>query len=91
VGNYDFWYMSSQLALKQMRDEKKRREDKISELKEFIQRFSSNASKARQATSRKKLIDKLTIDDIKPIILKVNLKNNSLMEGDAYPLKGVNA
>lgn len=66
VGNYDFWYMSSQLAAKQMKDEKRRREDKIAELKEFIQRFSSNLSKARQATSRKKLIDKLTIDDIKP-------------------------
>ena len=66
VGNYDFWYMASQLALKQMKDEKKRREDKVAELKEFIQRFSSNASKAKQATSRKKLIDKLTIDDIKP-------------------------
>ena len=66
VGNYDFWYMASQLANKQMKDEKKRKEDKIAELKEFIQRFSSNASKARQATSRKKLIDKLTIDDIKP-------------------------
>ena len=66
VGNYDFWYMSSQLALKQMKDEKKRREDKIAELKEFIQRFSSNVAKAKQATSRKKLIDKLTIDDIKP-------------------------
>ncbi|MBN2509472.1 MAG: ATP-binding cassette domain-containing protein [Spirochaetales bacterium] len=66
VGNYDFWYMSSQLALRQMRDDKKRREDKIAELKEFIQRFSSNAAKSKQATSRKKLIDKLTIDDIKP-------------------------
>ena len=66
VGNYDFWYMSSQLALKQMKDEKKRREEKIAELKEFIQRFSSNVAKAKQATSRKKLIDKLTIDDIKP-------------------------
>jgi ATPase subunit of ABC transporter with duplicated ATPase domains len=66
VGNYDFWYFSSQLASRQLRDQKKRREEKISELKEFIQRFSSNASKARQATSRKKLIDKLTIDDIKP-------------------------
>jgi len=66
VGNYDFWYLSSQLAMKQMKDEKRRREDKIAELKEFIQRFSSNLSKARQATSRKKLIDKLTIDDIKP-------------------------
>ncbi|MDD3902662.1 MAG: ATP-binding cassette domain-containing protein [Sphaerochaeta sp.] len=66
VGNYDFWYLSSQLAAKQMKDDKKRREEKISELKEFIQRFSSNVAKAKQATSRKKLIDKLTIDDIKP-------------------------
>ncbi len=66
VGNYDFWYMSSQLAAKQMKDEKKRRDEKIAELKEFIQRFSSNVAKAKQATSRKKLIDKLTIDDIKP-------------------------
>ncbi|HZJ88991.1 MAG TPA: ATP-binding cassette domain-containing protein, partial [Sphaerochaeta sp.] len=66
VGNYDFWYLSSQLAAKQQRDEKKRREEKIAELKVFIQRFSSNVAKARQATSRKKLIDKLTIDDIRP-------------------------
>lgn len=66
VGNYDFWYMSSQLALKQMKDEKKRRDEKIAELKEFIQRFSSNVAKAKQATSRKKLIEKLTIDDIRP-------------------------
>ena len=66
VGNYDFWYMSSQLAAKQLKDEKKRREDKIAELKEFIQRFSSNVAKAKQATSRKKLIDKLTLDDIRP-------------------------
>ena len=66
VGNYDFWYMSSQLAAKQLKDEKRRREDKIAELKEFIQRFSSNVAKAKQATSRKKLIDKLTLDDIRP-------------------------
>lgn len=66
VGNYDFWYMASQLAAKQQKDDKKRREEKISELKEFIQRFSSNVAKARQATSRKKLIDKLTVDDIRP-------------------------
>ena len=66
VGNYDFWYMSSQLIAKQMKDDKKRREEKIAELKEFILRFSSNVAKARQATSRKKLIDKLTIDDIQP-------------------------
>ncbi len=65
VGNYDFWYMSSQLARKQKKDEKRKREDKIAELKEFIQRFSANAAKSKQATSRKKLIQKLTIDDIK--------------------------
>lgn len=66
VGNYDFWYFSSQLANKQKKDDKKKREDKVAELKTFIQRFSANASKSKQATSRKKLIDKLTIDDIKP-------------------------
>jgi len=59
VGNYDFWYMSSQLAAKQMKDEKKRSDEKIAELKEFIQRFASNAAKSRQATSRKKLIDQI--------------------------------
>ena len=66
VGNYDFWYHSSQLVRKQQRDEKKRREDKIAELKAFIQRFSSNAARSRQATSRQKLVEKLTVDDIKP-------------------------
>lgn len=66
VGNYDFWYMSSQLANRQKKDDKKKKEDKIAELKSFIQRFSANASKSKQATSRKKLIEKLTIDDIKP-------------------------
>lgn len=66
VGNYDFWYESSQLAAKQMKDEKKRADEKIAELKSFIQRFASNAAKSKQATSRKKLIEKLTIDDIRP-------------------------
>lgn len=66
VGNYDFWYMSSQLANRQKKDDKKKREDKVAELRAFIQRFSANASKSKQATSRKKLIEKLTIDDIKP-------------------------
>jgi ATPase subunit of ABC transporter with duplicated ATPase domains len=66
VGNYDFWYHSSQLIRKQQRDERKRREDKIAELKTFIQRFSSNAARSRQATSRQKLVEKLSIDDIKP-------------------------
>lgn len=66
VGNYDFWYLSSQLAQRQMKDDKKRKDEKIAELRQFIQRFGSNVAKARQATSRKKLIEKLTIDDIKP-------------------------
>ncbi|TSK05820.1 MAG: ATP-binding cassette domain-containing protein [Geobacter sp.] len=64
VGNYDFWYQASQLNLKQRQDESKKVQDKAAELKEFIQRFSSNASKAKQATSRKKLLEKLTIEDM---------------------------
>ena len=64
VGNYDFWYEASQLSLKQKQDENRRIADKAEELKEFIQRFSSNASKAKQATSRKKLLEKLTIEDM---------------------------
>jgi ATPase subunit of ABC transporter with duplicated ATPase domains len=66
VGNYDFWYESSQLALKLINDQNKKKEEKIKELQSFIARFSSNASKAKQATSRKKLLDKITIDDIQP-------------------------
>jgi len=66
VGNYDFWYESSQLALQQARDANKKIEAKIKELQEFIQRFSANASKSKQATSRKKLLEKLTLEDIKP-------------------------
>lgn len=65
-GNYDFWYESSQLALRQMKESNKKKEDKISELKEFIQRFSANASKSKQATSRKKLLEKIELDEIKP-------------------------
>ncbi len=64
VGNYDFWYDASQLVLKQKQDENRKVADKASELKEFIQRFSSNASKAKQATSRKKLLEKLTLEDM---------------------------
>ncbi len=65
VGNYSFWLQVRELALRQKQDENKKIEDKRKELKQFIERFSSNASKARQATSRKKLLEKLTIDDIK--------------------------
>lgn len=66
TGNYSFWYESSQLALKQRQDQNKKTEDKRKELEEFIRRFSANASKSKQATSRGKLLEKLTIDDIQP-------------------------
>lgn len=65
-GNYDFWYESSQLALKQAKESNKKKEDKIAELKDFIARFSANASKSKQATSRKKVLEKIELDDIKP-------------------------
>ncbi|BCR22151.1 ATP-binding cassette domain-containing protein [Borrelia sp. HM] len=66
LGNYDFWYETSKILNKQLKDAKKRSEEKIAELKAFIQRFSSNVSKAKQATSRKKLIDKIKVEDLKP-------------------------
>lgn len=66
VGNYEFWYESSQLALQQAKDQNKKAEQKIKELQEFIARFSANKSKSRQATSRKRLLDKITLDDIEP-------------------------
>ena len=65
-GNYDFWYESSQLALKQMKEANKKKEEKIKELQEFIARFSANASKSKQATSRKKSLEKIQLDEIKP-------------------------
>jgi ATPase subunit of ABC transporter with duplicated ATPase domains len=64
AGNFDFWAEASQLAMKQKKEENRKKEDKIKELQSFIERFSSNASKARQATSRKKLVEKLTLDEI---------------------------
>ncbi|GAA4077396.1 ABC-F family ATP-binding cassette domain-containing protein [Amphibacillus indicireducens] len=66
VGNYDFWYESSQLALKMSQDQNKKKEEKIKDLQNFIARFSANASKSRQATSRKKMLENITLDDIKP-------------------------
>ena len=66
TGNYDFWYESSQLALQMAKDQNKKKEEKIKELQDFIARFSANASKSKQATSRKKLLDKITLDDIQP-------------------------
>ncbi|MFC2638481.1 MAG: ABC-F family ATP-binding cassette domain-containing protein [Mitsuokella sp.] len=66
AGNYDFWYQSSQLALQMAKDANKKKEEKIKELQTFIQRFAANAAKSKQATSRKKLLEKITLDDIKP-------------------------
>ncbi|HMR19539.1 MAG TPA: ABC-F family ATP-binding cassette domain-containing protein, partial [Sphingobacterium sp.] len=66
TGNYSFWYESSQLALKQRTDQNKKMEDKVKELQEFIRRFSANASKSKQATSRKKALEKINIDEINP-------------------------
>ena len=66
AGNYDFWYESSQLMVKQMKEANRKKEEKIKELQEFIQRFSANASKSKQATSRKRALEKIELDDIKP-------------------------
>ena len=66
AGNYDFWYESSQLMIKQMKEAKKKKEEKIKELQDFIQRFSANASKSKQATSRKRALEKIQLDEIRP-------------------------
>lgn len=66
AGNYDFWYESSQLMIKQQKEANKKKEEKIKELQEFIQRFSANASKSKQATSRKRALEKIELDDIRP-------------------------
>ena len=66
AGNYDFWYESSQLMIKQMKEAKKKKEEKIKELQEFIQRFSANASKSKQATSRKRALEKIELDEMRP-------------------------
>ena len=70
LGNYDFWYQTSQLIARQMRDQNKKMEQRAKELQEFIARFAANASKSRQATSRKKELERLTINDIKPSLRK---------------------
>ena len=66
AGNYDFWYESSQLLIRQMKEANKKKEEKIKELQDFIQRFSANASKSKQATSRKRALEKIELDDIRP-------------------------
>lgn len=92
VGNYDFWYQSSQLAQQQAKDVNKKTEARMKELQEFIQRFSANASKSKQATSRKKLLDKLTLEDIKPSSRKypfVDFKPDREAGNDLLMINGI--
>lgn len=92
VGNYDFWLESSELIQKQMRDSNKKKEDKIKELQDFIRRFSANASKSKQATSRKKLLEKIELDDIVPSSRKypyINFDVDRQLGRDVLELKGI--
>ena len=92
VGNYDFWYESSQLATRMAQDQNKKKEEKIKELQAFIARFSANASKSKQATSRKKLLDKITLDDIKPSSRKypyVHFKPEREIGNDLLRVEGI--
>jgi ATPase subunit of ABC transporter with duplicated ATPase domains len=92
VGNYDFWYESSQLALKLTQDANKKKEEKIKDLQAFIARFSANASKSKQATSRKKSLDKITLDDIKPSSRRypfVGFTPNREIGNDLLQVKGL--
>ncbi|MCD7035491.1 ATP-binding cassette domain-containing protein [Metabacillus sp. GX 13764] len=92
VGNYDFWYESSQLATKLTQESNKKKEEKIKELQEFIARFSANASKSKQATSRKKLLDKISLDDIQPSSRKypyVNFTPEREVGNDLLTVEGI--
>ena len=92
VGNYDFWYQYTQMTQRQLRDENKRIEQKMKELQEFIQRFSANASKSKQATSRKKLLDNLQMNNIKPSSRKypfVNFKQDREVGNDVLEVSGI--
>lgn len=92
IGNYDFWYESSQLILKQMKDSNKKKEEKIKELKDFIARFSANASKSKQATSRKKSLEKIELEEIKASSRKypyVNFEVERPLGKDVLELKGI--
>lgn len=92
VGNYDFWYKSSELIQKQMKDSNKKKEEKIKELQDFIARFSANASKSKQATSRKKLLDKIVLEDIKASNRKypyINFKEEKSLGKDVLTIKNL--
>ena len=91
-GNYDFWYESSQLMVKQMKEANKKKEEKIKELQEFIQRFSANASKSKQATSRKRALEKIELDDIRPSSRKypyIDFKPNREIGNEVLQVEGL--
>ncbi|WP_431030360.1 ABC-F family ATP-binding cassette domain-containing protein [Lysinibacillus sp. LZ02] len=94
VGNYDFWYESSQLAQKMQSDQNAKKEEKIKELQAFIARFSANASKSKQATSRKKMLDKIELDDIRPSSRKypfINFQIGREIGNDVLTVDGLTA
>ena len=91
-GNYDFWYESSQLMIKQMKEANKMKEEKIKELQEFIQRFSANASKSKQATSRKRALEKIQLDEIRPSSRKypyIDFKPNREIGNEVLHVEGI--
>ena len=92
AGNYDFWYESSQLMIRQMKEANKKKEEKIKELKEFIQRFSANASKSKQATARKKALEKIELDETRPSSRKypyIDFRPEREIGNDALEVKGL--
>ncbi|MEE1242516.1 ABC-F family ATP-binding cassette domain-containing protein [Frisingicoccus sp.] len=92
AGNYDFWYESSQLMIKQMKEANKKKEEKIKELQEFIQRFSANASKSKQATSRKRALEKIQLDDMRPSSRKypyIDFKPNREIGNEVLMVEGI--
>ena len=92
AGNYDFWYESSQLMIKQMKEANKKKEEKIKELQEFIQRFSANASKSKLATSRKRALEKIQLDDMKPSSRKypyIDFRPNREIGNEVLTVEGI--
>ncbi len=92
AGNYDFWYESSQLIVKQMKEANKKKEEKIKELQDFIQRFSANASKSKQATSRKRALEKIELDEIKPSSRKypyIDFRPNREIGNEVLTVEGI--
>ncbi len=92
AGNYDFWYESSQLIIRQMKEANRKKEEKIKELQEFISRFSANASKSKQATSRKRALEKIQLDDIRPSSRKypyIDFKPNRSIGNEVLTVEGL--